>query len=69
MIISGDLNGHVGMCGRDATSHGNRGFGKRNHDEDRILWFADTFDLVSANTWFTNVESQLIIFSPGNHKV
>ena len=66
VIIGGDLNGHVGMDGRESTSHGNIGLGERNEEGDRVVEFANTFDLVIANTWFTKTRSQLITFKSGN---
>ena len=66
VIIGGDLNGHVGMGGRESTSHGNTGLGERNEEGDRVVEFANTFDLVIANTWFTKTRSHLITFKSGN---
>ena len=66
VIIGGDLNGHVGMNGRESTSHGNIGLGERNEEGDRVVEFANTFDLVIANTWFTKTRNQLITFKSGN---
>ena len=66
VIIGGDLNGHVGMDGSESTSHGNIGLGERNEEGDRVVEFANTFDLVIANTWFTKTRSQLITFKSGN---
>ena len=66
MIIGGDLNGHVGMNGRESTSHGDIGLGERNEEGDRVVEFANTFDLVIANTWFTKTRNQLITFKRGN---
>ena len=60
VIIGGDLNGHVGMNGRESTSHSNTGLGERNEGGDRVVEFANTFDLVIANTWFTKTKNQLI---------
>ena len=66
VIIGGDLNGHVGMNGRESTSHGYIGLGERNEEGDRVVEFANTFDLVIANTWFTKTRNQLITFKSGN---
>ena len=66
VIIGGDLNGHVGMSGRRSTSHGNIGLGERNDEGDRVVEFANTFDLVIANTWFTKTRNQLITFKSAN---
>ena len=66
VIIGGDLNGHVGRSGRGSTSHGNIGLGERNEEGDRVVEFANTFDLVIANTWLTKTRNQLITFKSGN---
>ena len=66
VIIGGDLNGHVGMNGRESTSHGNKGLGVRNEEGDRVVEFANTFDLVIANTWFTKTRNHMIAFKSGN---
>jgi len=57
------------MSGRDATSHGNRGVGERNDEGDRVVGFADTFDLMIANTLFTKMERQLITFKSGSSEL
>ena len=54
------------MDGRESTSHGHIGLGERNEEGDRIVEFANTVDLVIANTWFTKTRSQLITFKSGN---
>ena len=66
VIIGGDINGHVGMIGRGSTSHGNIGLGERNEEGDRVVAFANTFDLVIANTWFTKTRHDRITFKSGN---
>ena len=66
VIIGGDLNGHEGMNGRELTSHSNIGLGERNEEGYRVVEFANTFDLVIANTWFTKTRNQLITFKSGN---
>ena len=53
------------MNGSESTSRGNIELGERN-DGDRIVKFANTFDLVIANTWFTKTINQLITFKSGN---
>ena len=54
------------MNGRESTSHGNIGLGERNKEGDRVVEFANTFDLVIANTCFTKTRNQLITFKSGN---
>ena len=66
VIIGGDLNGHVGMIGRESISHGNIELSERNEEGDRVVEFVNTFDLVIANTWFTKTRNQLITFKSGN---
>ena len=43
-IIGGDIRGHVGMYGRESTSHGIIGVGERNKKQygDRVVEFANT---------------------------
>ena len=65
-IIGSDINGHVGMNGIESTSHGNIGRGERNEEGYRLVEFANMFDLVIANTWFTKTRNQLITFKTGN---
>ena len=66
MIIGGDPNGQMGTNVRESTSHGKIGLGERNEEGDRVLEFANTFDLVIANTRFTKTRNQLITFKSGN---
>ena len=66
VIIGADLNGHVGMSGTDATSHGNRGVGERNDEGGRVVGSADTFELIIANTLLMKMERQLITFKSGS---
>ena len=53
-IIGGDIHGHVEMNGIESTSHDIIGVGERNKKQYgyRVVEFANTFDLVIANTWF-----------------
>ena len=60
------LNAHVGINGRESNSHGNIGLGERNEEGDRVVEFANTFDPVIANIWFTKTRNQLITFKSGN---
>ena len=66
VIIGGDLNGNVGKNGRESTSNGNIRLGERNEEGDRVVEFANTFDLIIANTWFTKTRNQPITFKSGN---
>ena len=52
------------MNGRESTSH--VGLGERSEKGDRVVEFANTLDLVMANTWFTKTRIQLITFKSGN---
>ena len=65
-IIGSDINGHVGMNGIESTLHGNIGLGERNEEGYRLEEFANMFDLVIANTWFTKTRNQLITLKTGN---
>ena len=50
------------------VEHGNIGLGERHEEGDRVglVEFANTVDLVIANTWFTKTRNQLITFKSGN---
>ena len=65
-VVLGDMNGHVG---RDVDGfegvHGGNGFGDRNAEGEAILEFATCFDLVVANTFFTNETQKLVTYESG----
>ena len=65
VIIGGEPNGHEWIR-RGPTAHGNIGLGERNEEGDRVVEFANTFDLVIANTWLTKTRNQLFTFKSGN---
>lgn len=69
LLLGGDLNGHVGQHREDARRcHGNRGYGTRNDEGERILEFADAQDLILANTYFIKAENHLVTYAGGDHK-
>ena len=68
LVISGDLNGHVGKDADGSRCHGGKGYGQRNEDGERIIEFADSHDLVISNTWFIKRPSHLPTFYSGDNK-
>lgn len=68
-VVMGDFNGHVGKK-KDGYEgvHGGHGFGHRNSEGERILDFADSFELKVANTWFKKDEEKLITYESGDHR-
>ena len=57
---------HGDTSNRNGTSHGKIGLSERNEEGDRVVEFANTFDLAIANTWATKTRNQLITFKSGN---
>ena len=53
--MCGDFNEHVGRDS-DGYEHVHREFGydQKNVDGEKVLYFADSSKLKSANTWFKN---------------
>jgi Reverse transcriptase (RNA-dependent DNA polymerase) len=64
LFIGGDLNGHVGTV-REVFERVHGGFGYSEQED--ILNFAITYDLMVANTFFRKKKSHLITFSNGQH--
>jgi Reverse transcriptase (RNA-dependent DNA polymerase) len=64
LFIEGDLNGHVGTV-REVFERVHGGFGYSEQED--ILNFAITYDLMVANTFFRKKKSHLITFSNGQH--
>jgi len=66
LYIGGDLNGHVGAS-RDGyeSVHGGFGYGQRDAGGEAIMDFAQSYDLILANTWFKKRDSHLITFRNG----
>ena len=60
VVVAGDLNGHVCM---DRTGyqrwHGGQTLGQRNEEGERILEFAQMYDLALVNTFFEKKEQHL----------
>ncbi|ESO00263.1 hypothetical protein HELRODRAFT_176121 [Helobdella robusta] len=66
LLITGDLNGHVGekTDGFDNV-HGGFGYGERNEDGNRILEFAESHGFCLLNTYFRKRLEHLIIYKSG----
>lgn len=67
IIVLGDLNGHIGARSDGHRGHGGHGFGSRNEDGERILDFAESHNLVIANTLFQKRDSHLRTFYSGGN--
>ena len=56
-IVGSDLNGHIGTSSEGVERiHGGFGFGRANAEGRRVLYFAVSFDLAIANTFFRKRE-------------
>ena len=63
LIVAGDMNGHVGEQGDGFQGvHGGHGFGTRNIEGEMLLEFADSMDMLLANTFFRKCDSKLITY-------
>jgi len=69
VVLAGDMNGHVASSNVGYGTHGGFGYGDRNADGSRILWFADRPSLFVCNTLFVKQESQLVTYAAGLLKV
>jgi hypothetical protein len=49
------------------TVHRGSGYGSRSQEEEKVLDFVVTFDLLIANTSFTKREIHLVTYSSGQH--
>ena len=69
VVIGADLNGHVGQQ-RDGANkcQGNRGYGIRNEEGERILDFATAHNLVLANTYYVKKDDHLITYASGDRR-
>lgn len=67
-IVLGDFNGHVGSSqdGYEGV-HGGYGYGERNRAGERVLEFADSFDMIIGNTFFKKENEKLITFKSGGN--
>ncbi|VDO63929.1 unnamed protein product [Heligmosomoides polygyrus] len=45
IVVAGDLNGHVGAAKDRYSCHGGLDFGSRNTDGERVLEYAESYDL------------------------
>ena len=68
VLVSGDLNGHVGNLAGGSQAHGGHGFGERDEDGTRILDWTAALDLCIANTWFPKRVSHLVTYSSGGRE-
>ncbi|VDP30052.1 unnamed protein product [Heligmosomoides polygyrus] len=62
IIVAGDLNGHVGATKGGYSCHGGFGYGSRNADGERLLEYAESYNLTIVNTAFRECDSHLISF-------
>ena len=69
LLILGDFNGHVGerVDGFEGV-HGDKGFGNRNLEGEMILEFADSRELIIANTFFQKEAAKLVTYESGGSK-
>ncbi|EYC33056.1 hypothetical protein Y032_0002g578 [Ancylostoma ceylanicum] len=67
VIIAGDLNGHVGATKDGYRCQGGCGYGVRNSDGERILDYAESHNLVIANTRLRKRPSHLVSFYSGSN--
>jgi hypothetical protein len=68
LFIGGDLNRHVDSTRVDFDGvDGDFRYGSRNQEEESILNFVLTYDLIVANTLFRKRFSHLVTFSSGQH--
>ena len=69
LVLSGDMNAHVGESSDGFEGiHGGRGFGRRNQEGDRFLEFAEAMDLVVLNTQFKKRRSHLVTYKSGQNE-
>ncbi|XP_026410489.1 craniofacial development protein 2-like [Papaver somniferum] len=68
LFIGGDFNGHVGACGSGYDRiHGGFGLGRKNQAGKDILNFAESFELMIANTFFEKNEKHLVTYKSAQH--
>ena len=59
VFLCGNMNGHVGCDPAGFESeHGGNGFGKRNTEDEMLLEFAMTMELIVCNTFYTKQKKQ-----------
>jgi hypothetical protein len=68
LMICGDMNGHVGE-GVDGFEgiHGGKGFGVRNLEGEMLLEFADSREMIIANTFFQKNDAKKITYKSGDN--
>ena len=69
IVIGGDMNGHLGSnrTGYERV-HGGYGFGERNYMGERVLDFAQAYELAIVNTFYRKREEHYITFKSGENK-
>src|SRR6185436_3405707 len=69
LLLLGDFNGHVGerVDGFEGV-HGGKGFGDRNLEGEMVLEFADSRELIIANTFFQKDAAKLVTYESGGSK-
>lgn len=66
LVLCGDMNGHVGAAVEGFLNvHGGNGFGSRNLEGEMFLEFAESMNLLVANTWFVKNDRQKITYESG----
>ena len=69
LILSGDMNAHVGEISDGFEGvHGGRGFGRRNLEGERFLELAEAMNLVLLNTQFKKRRSHLVTYKSGHNE-
>ena len=70
VIVSGELNGHIGRSreGIERIQHGGWGMGDRNDEGENIVETALAFDLAIFNTLFEKKVNQYVIYNSGGRE-
>ena len=69
LVISGDMNAHVGESAEGFEEiHGGRGFGRRNQEGERFLELSEAMNLVVLNTQFVKRRSHLVTYKSGQNE-
>jgi len=66
LVLAGDFNGHVGKEVEGFGGvHGGQGYGVRNSEGNRLLEFADSREMIVANTWFGKGDVEKVSYESG----
>ncbi|XP_066958128.1 craniofacial development protein 2-like [Macrobrachium rosenbergii] len=69
LVLSGDMNAHVGESSDGFEGiHGGRGFGRRNKEGYRLLELAEAMNLVVLNTQYEKKRSHLVTYKSGQNE-